>query len=464
MVGKRYSKYLKIIFLFCDLAMLNLSLFIGYLLVFKGLDALNSDTNILLFVLFNLMWILVTGFFQLYDLPRFFRSDNIIIKLAKTTFVTFLLVFAIAFTLKYYLVSRYMIYYSFWIFFSMAVMFRMLLIPLMHWYRKAGYFYRNLIIIGSGPLAREVMKVFTADLSVGLKVIGVFDDHPDREHLGHRVTGNIQDAMEFSKDHHVDEIVVALTDLQKETIDRLIRFCDNNMIRITIVPDFYRKLSYPFLIDFYGPIPFLSIRNEPLQSFRNRLLKRGFDLLFSTIIILLVFPWFLPLVAILIKLSSPGPVFFIQERSGLNNRVFRMIKFRTMRNNDEADQLQASRNDPRVTSIGKFLRKTNLDEMPQFFNVWMGQMSVVGPRPHMLMHTEVYSKIIDRFMVRQMVKPGLTGWAQVTGSRGETGKPELMAKRVQKDVWYIEHWSFFLDMQIIVVTLYKMITGDKQAF
>jgi Undecaprenyl-phosphate glucose phosphotransferase len=277
------------------------------------------------------------------------------------------------------------------------------------------------------------------------------------------VAGNIKDACAFALKNPVDEVVVALNEFEKETIDGLIRFCDNNMIRITIVPDFFRKLSYQFLIDFYGPIPLLSIRNEPLQSFRNRLIKRTFDFLFSSLIILAIFPWLLPVVAILIKTNSRGPVFFLQDRSGLNNKVFRMIKFRTMLVNDEADKQQASRNDPRITRVGRFLRKTNLDEMPQFFNVWMGQMSVVGPRPHMLMHTEVYARLIDSFMVRHIVKPGLTGWAQVTGYRGETGRQELMARRVQKDVWYIENWSFFLDLRIIAITIFRMITGDKQA-
>jgi Undecaprenyl-phosphate glucose phosphotransferase len=275
--------------------------------------------------------------------------------------------------------------------------------------------------------------------------------------------GNIADAREFALKKNVDEVIVALTDFDKKTINSLIKFCDNNLIRITIVPDFYRKFAYQFQIDFFGSIPFLSIRKEPLQSFRNRLIKRSFDFLFSTMVILLIFPWFIPLMAILIKLGSKGPVFFFQDRSGLNNKVFKMIKFRTMVVNQEAHQRQASRDDPRITPIGRFLRKTNLDEMPQFFNVWMGCMTVVGPRPHTLKHTEVYSKIVDNFMVRQFVKPGLTGWAQVTGFRGETGKPELMAKRVAKDVWYIENWSFFLDLKIVAMTIYNMIAGDENA-
>lgn len=463
MIGKRYSKYLRAIFLLCDLFILNMALLLAYLIVFRTLDQFKSDTNILLFILFNLLWIMMSEYFRLYRIPRFMKSENIIVKLTKTTIVTFLLVFAIVFTLKYYLVSRYMIYYTFEIFFSLAVLFRILLIPVISWYRKAGYNYRNLIIIGSGPVAIEVMHALSTDLSIGIRILGFFDDHPENSNFRGKILGTIEDAKEFAITNHVDEIIVVLPEIEKKTIYDLVKFTDNNMIRITIVPDFYRHFSHKFHIDFFGSIPFLSVRSEPLQSLKNRLVKRGFDVVFSTLVILLVMSWLLPLIGILIKLGSKGPVFFCQDRSGLNNRVFRMFKFRTMYVNDQADSLQASQGDPRITRIGRFLRKTNIDEFPQFFNVWLGDMSVIGPRPHMLKHTEVYSRIIDSFMVRQIVKPGISGWAQVTGFRGETGKPELMARRVAQDVWYIENWSFMLDLKIVGITVFNMLTGDKNA-
>jgi Undecaprenyl-phosphate glucose phosphotransferase len=409
------------------------------------------------------LWFISSQYFRLYELPRFLKSENIIVKLAKSTIVTFLLVFAIVFTLKFYQVSRYMVYYAFEIFFILAVLFRIALLPVLRWYRKAGHSYRSLIIIGAGPVAQEVLQALSTDLSIGLQVAGIFDDHPEKSPIASRISGKVADAKAYALQHSVDEIIVALPDFEKRHITDLIRFCDNNMIRITIVPDFYRNISHRFYIDFFGSIPFLSIRNEPLQSFRNQLLKRSFDLIFSSLVILLIFPWLIPIVAILIKAGSKGPVFFRQDRSGLNNKVFRMIKFRTMVVNDQSDTLQAWRDDPRITPVGRFLRKTNLDEMPQFFNVWLGEMSVVGPRPHMLKHTEVYSKIVEHFMVRHFVKPGLTGWAQVTGYRGETGQPELMAKRVERDVWYIENWSFLLDLRIVVMTVFSMVSGDKHA-
>ena len=211
-------------------------------------------------------------------------------------------------------------------------------------------------------------------------------------------------------------------------------------------------------------VPILSIRKEPLELLHNRILKRAFDILFSLTVLILIYPFLYVIVGILIKLSSPGPVLFRQKRTGLYGKDFTCFKFRTMRVNREADELQATKEDPRNTRIGSFLRRNNLDEFPQFWNVLKGDMSVVGPRPHMLKHTELYSNMIGRYMVRHLVKPGITGWAQVTGYRGETKSMESMAERVKRDVWYIENWSFLLDLKIITVTVFNMIKGEDNAY
>ena len=211
-------------------------------------------------------------------------------------------------------------------------------------------------------------------------------------------------------------------------------------------------------------IPLLAVRREPLQAAYNRALKRTFDILFSLGILLTIYPILYVVIGILIKATSPGPIFFKQKRTGLCGQEFECYKFRTMRVNADADKLQAAKDDPRKTRIGDFLRRTNLDEFPQFINVLRGEMSVVGPRPHMLKHTEQYSALIDKYMVRHLVKPGVTGWAQVTGYRGETKTLEQMEGRVKRDVWYIENWSFFLDLKIIVVTILNMSKGEKNAY
>jgi len=218
------------------------------------------------------------------------------------------------------------------------------------------------------------------------------------------------------------------------------------------------------MIEYYGNLPIVTTRPEPLDNLYNRTIKRIFDIVFSSLFLLLIASWLFPIIALAVKLTSKGPVFFMQKRSGENNSEFLCYKFRTMYVNREADTKQATKDDPRITSVGRILRKTNLDEIPQFINVLKGDMSVVGPRPHMLKHTEEYSKIVNSFMVRHFVKPGITGAAQANGYRGDTTDPKLMEKRVQYDVWYLENWSFWLDIKIVFLTVWSMVKGNENAF
>jgi undecaprenyl-phosphate galactose phosphotransferase/putative colanic acid biosynthesis UDP-glucose lipid carrier transferase len=249
-----------------------------------------------------------------------------------------------------------------------------------------------------------------------------------------------------------------------DEISRLIKLCERNMIRMKFIPDFQQYTKTKKVeIDFYENTPVLMLRKEPLELPINRLLKKIFDVCFSLLVVLTIFPWLFPILMVFIKIGSRGPVFFKQKRSGEENKTFTCLKFRTMRVNTLSDELQATENDPRVTRIGSFLRKTNLDELPQFFNVLMGSMSVVGPRPHMLKHTKQYSALIHDYLVRQYAKPGITGWAQVKGFRGETKEIKDMVKRVEHDIWYIENWNFLLDIQIILLTIRNMLKGQEKA-
>ena len=236
----------------------------------------------------------------------------------------------------------------------------------------------------------------------------------------------------------------------------------NHFKFVGVLPDFRGFANKKVKIDFYDSIPVLSVRHEPLQNYGNRFVKRAFDIVFSFLIIILVFPIALLFLTPLIKLSSKGPVFFKQLRSGRNNITFYCWKFRTMHVNNKADIEQAKKGDLRITAVGRFLRNTSLDELPQFYNTLIGNMSVVGPRPHMLKHTEEYSEFIDKFMVRHFIKPGITGWAQVHGLRGETTYHSSMEKRVKYDVWYLENWSILLDMKIVVLTVTQLLFGKHQ--
>ena len=331
-------------------------------------------------------------------------------------------------------------------------------------YRRKGYNFKRVIIIGAGKNGMELYKLMKDDLGYGFYIMGFFDDNVALKDVIPNYLGKTDEIYDYVLKNNIDEIYCTLPGTQDEKIVKLLNFSEKNMIRFYIVPEFYRNIKKSLIMEVMDSIPLLSVRKEPLQSAYNRALKRGFDILFSSLVLISVYPILYVVLGILIKMTSPGPILFKQKRTGLYGRDFDCYKFRTMKVNENADVVQAVKDDPRKTRLGNFLRKTNLDEFPQFINVFFGDMSVVGPRPHMLKHTEEYSALIDKYMVRHLVKPGVTGWAQVTGYRGETKTLEQMEGRVKRDVWYLENWTFFLDLKIIVVTIFNMFKGERNAY
>ncbi|WP_207532068.1 undecaprenyl-phosphate glucose phosphotransferase [Desertivirga arenae] len=265
-------------------------------------------------------------------------------------------------------------------------------------------------------------------------------------------------------DKGIKEVYVSLTADKMSEAGSLLQEAERQCVRLKFVPDFSQSLASPFSINYMGEFPVISMRKEPLEEMHNRFRKRLVDILFSSAVIIFIMSWLYPILAIIIKIQSPGPVLFKQLRSGRNNEMFWCYKFRSMKMNKDSDAKQATKNDDRVTAIGKFLRKSSLDEFPQFFNVLLGDMTIVGPRPHMLKHTEQYRAIIDKYMVRHYLKPGITGWAQVNGFRGETSNLEQMEKRVEHDIWYLENWSAMLDVKIVFLTIFNMLKGEKEAY
>jgi len=223
-------------------------------------------------------------------------------------------------------------------------------------------------------------------------------------------------------------------------------------------------LSSNVKFEFYDYIPIISLRNILQEESFNKVIKRAFDLVFSLIIIIGVLSWLIPLMTVIIKLDSRGPVFFVQKRNGLNYQGFNCYKFRSMELNGTADMELTSKNDMRITKIGRFIRKTSIDELPQFINVFLGEMSVVGPRPHMVSVANIYAAKVDKFMVRHFVKPGITGLAQTKGYRGEVEKDGDIINRVKYDIFYIENWSLLLDIKIILITMYNTLRGDEKAY
>lgn len=350
-------------------------------------------------------------------------------------------------------------------------------------YRKRGGNTRSVVFVGSDPANLMLYKDLIAEPTTGYIVKGYFsndviEDCPDE----FVKLGSIDDLNKtIESDNHnilvkkvhlkddsfrldlIDEFFCCLSHDESEEIIRIMRFCDNNIIHFHYVPRMYGNFRLHLKPERFGDMSLYTNLREPLTYMSNKIVKRLFDIVFSLIACILLLP-FIPIVGFIILCQSRGPIFFKQERTGLNGKTFLCYKFRSMHVNSEANTNQATKDDPRKFAFGEFMRKTNIDELPQFFNVLVGDMSVVGPRPHMVYHTEHYRKLIDKYMVRHFSRPGITGWAQVTGFRGETKELWQMEERIRRDIWYIENWSFWLDLKIILMTFTSFFKHDKNAY
>lgn len=350
--------------------------------------------------------------------------------------------------------------------FATSSVYRLAIYKFVKIYRSKDSHCHKVILLGSTSNNVELYDEMRRNPYWGYKVVGYFDrvenkdSFPDCPYLGtpERVVGYLSE----NKDIH--ELYCCLPSRDKEIIVPIIHFCLNNMVNFYSVPNLRNYLYNRVYFNMMGNVPYLSLNVNPLANVNKRLVKRGFDVIFSLLFLCTLFPLFFIVVVVITKTTMPGPIFFKQKRNGLNGKPFNCLKFRSMKVNTDSDSLQATKDDPRKTKWGNIMRKTSIDELPQFINVLLGDMSIVGPRPHMEKHTDEYSKLIDKYMMRHLVKPGITGWSQVTGYRGETKEPWQMEGRVKGDVWYIEHWSMGLDLLIIYKTIVNAVKGDKKAY
>jgi putative colanic acid biosynthesis UDP-glucose lipid carrier transferase len=341
---------------------------------------------------------------------------------------------------------------------------RLVYLVILQYFRKQNYLMRKVIILGYNDVSKKLVQQLEED-SLNTKIIGYCENEQDIHELSnYPILGDVSNVIEVSQQHKATEIFSTISPDQNESIYQIIQKAEQACIRFKLIPSFKLLTNFPVHIDYFGTIPVLSLRKEPLDDVANRMRKRLYDVIFSSLVMIFILSWLIPIVGLLIWLESPGPIFFVQMRSGKDNQSFGCMKFRSMKVNKESHMTQATKDDARITKIGKFLRRTSIDEFPQFINVFLGQMSVVGPRPHMLKHTTDYSARINKYMVRHFLKPGITGWAQVNGLRGETRILWDMEGRVEYDIWYLENWSLWLDTRIIFLTLYRVLLGDKKAF
>lgn len=459
----RFSRFLPTFIVTGDILLLLVSLFGSISLLGNNPNLLFDRPVYLGFLGFSLIsWLACLILLKSYTIKRINSLD----RLAKNTIITFLyhifLVSAyIVATEAYFIPRNYLL--SFFSMFILGVsMWRFGIYFILGYLRKLGLNYRNVVIIGYNPYGLSLKHYFDQNPALGYRFKGFFDNWPQRHSS---IVGKFQRSLEdFLKTENIDEIYVCQSYLKHRYFRHLVRYTENHFLKIKLLPDIKGLVFDDLELEFYSNLPIISFRKEPLQNELNAATKRIFDVVFASFVLLGICSWLFPLIAILIKLDSRGPIFFKQQRSGRAGKDFLCFKFRTMVVNPEADTRQATKNDDRITRLGRFLRESNIDELPQFINVLLGDMSVVGPRPHMLKHTQEYSKTISNYMLRHLIKPGVTGLAQAKGYRGQTDDNYSMKNRVRVDILYIERWTFLLDLKVIGLTVKNMFKGEDNAY
>jgi len=444
----RFSDLIIPIFYFLDLSVINL---------FSYLLPINLSEPILFHSYISACWIVLSAKNQFYEVYRYTKIPALFIKLSTQFIFFFLILYAFIGFFKQPGMSRLALAQYFGLVtVTISIMKVINYFLLMIYRKKVKGNLRDVVVIGKNKKTDQLIDVFRERSQFGYNFLKQFS--PTSQNF------DLEDCFDYIVRNNVDEIYCSASELQDEEINQFINFADNNLKTLKFIPDNKNIFSKKLKFEYYDYIPVLSLRDIPLHSPINALTKRAFDIVFSLIVIFGLLSWLTPLLAILITVESKGPVFFRQTRNGVDNREFYCYKFRSMAPNEEADTYSATKNDMRVTKIGKFIRRTSIDELPQFYNVLFGTMSVVGPRPHMVKHTNFYSNKVDKYMVRHFVKPGITGLAQIMGYRGEIEKRADMLNRIKFDIFYVENWSLFLDAKIIVETVKNALQGEEKAY
>lgn len=382
---------------------------------------------------------------------RFSTAGEILKKIVELTALQAVVAYVLMRHMMYWMSAGWIVLEVGTILFVLLAILRLIERNIIKYFRRIGRNTRTVTLVGDDAELNNIREQLVNDPTTGFRIVGTWSG------------SDIRKAIEQGGVTLGDEMYVCLSRKERETIRLLSRECDRQVTKFFFVPVSVESIGLNLKREYINDIEIFTTHESPLDNQFNRLLKRAMDVFVATVA-LVITALILPVVWVVIKIQSPGPLFFRQERTGLNGKNFRMIKFRSMHVNKDADRVQATENDPRKFAFGTFMRKANIDELPQFWNVLMGSMSVVGPRPHMLAHTEMYSKLIDQYMVRHFVKPGITGWAQVTGFRGETRELWQMEGRVKRDVWYMENWTIWLDIRICWLTLKSIFIHDKNAY
>ena len=447
---KRYSYLIVPLNILTDLIILNVVIY-----------CLSVNVNLLFFLYQNIFWLVISsliGFYKVYRHTIVFRIINLLF----IQFFIFILSYFAYFGVfregevvhRQFLTLLYII-----IFVTLA---KFTWFYLLKRYRSYGNNSRTSVVLGYNQSSKNIIKLFKSKSNLGYKYLGFFSD---KNHSSKDFLGNINNVYDYAIAHQVDEIYGSLSYLDKDQIKKLNKFTLEKNIELKLIPEVHELYSKNQRLIFYNEtIPIVHVKKLPFEFTENFYTKRIFDIIFSLGVIIFILSWLIPIIWILVKLESKGPLIFKQYREGLNGKEFICYKFRSMKINKDADKIHASKNDTRVTKVGALLRKTSLDELPQFFNVLKGDMSVVGPRPHIESLSSEYQKSVEDYMKRHIIKPGITGLAQVSGYRGEIKKSADIKNRVRLDIFYIENWSFLLDIKIIIKTVLNVFKGEENAY
>jgi Undecaprenyl-phosphate glucose phosphotransferase len=452
-VNKNHKYFLGIYYRIIDLIALNTAIVLAVYVRFGNDETYGFLENkyLTLLIFLNLSWVIISHSQKIYNIFSFSSRKRYFFRVVMVIVLEVIITVSYNGLIKTYY-SRLFLMYTFLSFPAFMLIGRFIINANYKAYLSKKFHKNYIVLVGESFSMRDVQSFLNED--------SIDNDFQKVHHIKEK-DNLISELKRLKEKAPISEIYINLSQINEELKEALSAYCDNNFIRLRLVLDWQKISSKHIETRKFNHTTVLNVPLTPLDDPSNVLLKRGFDILFSSIIILAIISWLFPILAIIIKLTSKGKVFFIQKRTGIDNKEFYCWKFRSMRENDDADKIQATKEDDRITAIGRFLRRSSLDELPQFFNVFKGEMSIVGPRPHMLKHTEEYSKQTDNFMNRHAIKPGITGLAQIKGYRGEIDDSNLLIHRIRLDRFYVNNWSLYIDVKIVIYTVLVIFKDHK---
>lgn len=448
---KKYSKLIRPLIILFDIIIIN-----SFIIISSDSEYINF--HIIIYII--LFWLIISYYTKFYSVYRYTHVLKLVTKLLSHFFVFILAFFA------YYTIFREgeVISKQSNIVISILItvaFFKFLFYFVLKSYRSKGNNYRNVVVFGDSKSAQNVIEIFNDRQDLGYRFNGFFSDKISKSK---KYLGTITEGLNYTNKENIDEVYCDINSISTLKYKEIRDFCRDIDTELKLIPENKAIYSKNFKVEYYGTLPILRPKQLPFERIETHIIKRIFDIIFSLFVCLFILSWLFPILWVIVKINSKGKFFFKQKRDGINGKQFYCYKIRSMKNTDLADKISTTNDDNRITFVGAFLRKTSLDELPQFFNVLLGDMSVVGPRPHINVQTKNYINEIDNYLIRNSIKPGITGLAQVSGYRGEIIYKSEIENRVRLDIFYIENWSFILDIKIIFQTFLIVFKGQEKAY